>query len=143
MEWYLLHPAAVHFPIALLTLGWCVGLWSRRKPDISWLPQAASGLLWLGAAAAWIALGSGLLAEETAPHVPAAWRSVNQHRTLGYWTTGIFTVLSIWRWRLIRRWEGLFLLLWLAGCGLLLATAYKGGELVFTHGMGALSRLEP
>lgn len=138
-ELWLLHPAAVHFPIALLTVGWAVGIWSRVKRDVAWLPDAASRLLWLGAAAAWAAMGLGLLAEETAPHVPPAWQTVNLHRTLGYWTVGVFTCLSLWRWRLGSRRERVFLFLWLAGCGLILATAYQGGELVFSYGMGVKS----
>ncbi|MBI4179019.1 DUF2231 domain-containing protein [bacterium] len=132
-ELYLIHPAAVHFPIALLLTGWLACAVSRRA---EWLPNAASWLLWLGTAAAWAALGLGLLAEETAPHVPPAWRTINLHETLAWWTAGVFTVLSLWRWRLGRRREGIFLVLWLAAGGLLIATAYEGGELVFTHGMG-------
>lgn len=132
-ELYLLHPAAVHFPIALLTLGLAAAALRKRA---EWLPNAASWLLWLGTTAAWAALGLGLLAEETAPHVPPAWETLNLHRTLGYWTAGTFTALSLLRWRLRERWPWWFLALWLGGCGLILATAYQGGELVFTHGMG-------
>ena len=135
-ELWLLHPAAVHFPIALLTAGWAAGALSRATRRPVWLPDAATGLLWLGAAAAWAALGLGLLAERTAPHVPPAWRTLSLHETLAYWTAGSFTVLSLWRWRLGQRGERLFLIIWLAACAVLLATAYQGGKLVFTHGMG-------
>ena len=132
-EWYLLHPAVVHFPIVLLTVGWVAGLLSRR---VEWLAKPASWLLWVGAVAAWATLGLGLLAEETAPHVPPAWQTLNRHETLAWWTAGVFTALALWRWRLGRWREGVFLMLWTAACGLLLTTAYFGGELVFTHGMG-------
>ena len=130
---YLLHPAAVHFPIVLLTGGWAAGFLSRRA---EWLAKPASWLLWLGTVAAWVTLGLGLLAEETAPHVPAAWQPLSHHETLAFWTVGLFTALSLWRWRMGRRWEGWFLLLWFAACGVLVATAFEGGELVFSHGMG-------
>ena len=69
---YLLHPAVVHFPIALLIVGFAGALagffserWVRRADAVSWL-------LWLGTASAWVAMGLGLLAARTAPHVPPA-----------------------------------------------------------------------
>ena len=108
-------------------------MFSRRA---EWLAKPASWLLWLGTVAAWVTLGLGLLAEETAPHVPPAWQTLELHETLAFWTVGLFTALSLWRWRMGRRWEGWFLLLWLAACGVLVATAFEGGELVFSHGMG-------
>ncbi|MBI2069844.1 MAG: DUF2231 domain-containing protein [Elusimicrobia bacterium] len=133
---YLLHPIAVHFPIALLTVGWAANALSRRA---AWLHRAASWFLWLGTAAAWAAVGLGLLAEETAPHVPLAWKTLKLHETLAFWTAGLFTALSLWRWRLSKWKPALLLIAWLGACGVLLATAYKGGELVFTHGMGVAS----
>ena len=42
----------------------------------------------------------------------------------------------LWRWRLGRKAELYFLAAWLAACGVLLATGFQGGVLVFTHGMG-------
>ena len=132
-EPYLLHPAVVHFPIALLTVGWATCVLRQRT---QWLPNATSWLLWLGTAATWAALGLGLLAESTAPHVPPAWQTLNLHETLAYWTAGSFSALSLWRWRWGAWRPHLFLAVWAFACAVLLATAYQGGELVFTHGMG-------
>jgi len=130
---YLLHPVAVHFPIALLCAGWVAGVLGRRRETAA---QAASWLLWAGTLSAWTALGLGLVAAKTAPHVPPAWETLNLHETLGWWTAGLFTALSLWRWRLGRKAEVYFLAAWLAACAVLLATGYQGGELVFKHGMG-------
>ena len=116
MKWWLLHPVAVHFPIALLTVGWLAGALRRRA---AWAGPASDWSLWLGTAAAWAALGLGLLAEETAPHVPSAWQALNLHETLAWWTAGLFTVLSLWRWRRPQKAEAWFLILWLAACGVL------------------------
>lgn len=135
MKLWLLHPMAVHLPLVLLTVGWLAGALRRRA---AWAGPASDAALWAGTAAAWAALGLGLLAEETAPHVPSAWQTLNTHETLAWWTVGAFTVLSLWRWRLPERAPKVFLALWLAACGLLLATADKGGELVYTHGMGVV-----
>lgn len=137
---YLLHPAVVHFPIALLSVGLAGAIadtWSGKR--WAWLADAVSWLLWLGTVSAWAAGGLGLLAERSAPHVPPAWQNLDLHETLAYWTIGSFIILSLWRWRWGRWKEGLFLVLWLGACGILLATAYQGGELVFTHGMGVQS----
>lgn len=135
MKLWLLHPMAVHFPIVLLTVGWLAGALRRRA---AWAGPASDWALYLGTAAAWAALGLGLLAEKTAPHVPPAWQTLSRHETLAWWTVGVFTVLSLWRRLRPERGERLFLVLWLAACGLLAATADKGGEIVFTHGMGVI-----
>ncbi len=133
---FLLHPAFVHFPIALLLTG-LAGAWAHAwRKQRAWLDDAASGLLWLGTASAWVAMGLGLLAEKTAPHVPPAWETLGAHETLAYWTVGLFTALSLWRRFFKDRGPRLFLLAWLAASAVLLATAYHGGELVFTHNMG-------
>lgn len=137
MELFLLHPAAVHFPVALLTAGWAAAVYGLK--DERWA-EAASWLLWAGTLSAWIALGLGLLAERTAPHVPSAWETLAEHETLGWWTVGAFTGLSLWRWRRgARDREGLLqAAAWLAACALLGATAWHGGELVYRHGMGVI-----
>ena len=136
MKPYLLHPAVVHFPIDLLITGFAGELasvvnerWAKRADAVSWL-------LWLGTASAWAALALGLLAERTAPHVPPAWETLANHETLAWWTVGVASALSLWRWRRPQWRQALFRLLWLIALGLLLATAYEGGELVFTHNMG-------
>jgi uncharacterized membrane protein len=132
----LLHPVAVHFPVAFLTLGLAVAVAARFRGRPEWLPEAASRLLWLGTLAAWAALGLGLLAEEYVPHVPAAWKVLEEHETLAWWTAGLFTALSIWRWRGPRGWETAFLIAWAVAAGVLVSTAWHGGELVFAFGVG-------
>lgn len=135
---YLLHAIAVHYPIALLTAGLASVLADRRWQGRGF-GVAASGLLWAGTLGAWAALGLGLLAEKTAPHVPSAWETLADHETLAWWSAGLFSALSLWRWRWREKWPAVFLAAWVLCVGVLVATAYKGGELVFTHGMG----LEP
>jgi uncharacterized membrane protein len=139
---YQLHPAAVHFPIALLASGTAVAGARLRKSAPQWLSLGESWLLWLGTLSAWTALGLGLLAERTAPHKPLAWEALADHKTLAWWTCGVFTALSGLRfWTTARgldsgRWRAAQLALWLAGFALLVATARHGGELVYAFGMG-------
>ena len=146
LEWYLLHPIAVHFPIALLTLGLAVAVWEARFKRPEWLPEAVTWLLWLGTASAWATFGLGLLAEKTVPHVPMAWETMADHETLGYWTVGLFTTLSAGRYWMRRReyrvGKGValsFLAGWLAASGILMRTGLLGGRLVFDYGVGSAS----
>lgn len=139
---YVWHAAVVHFPIALLlagATGSAADAVSRRR--WGWLADAVSWLLWLGTASAWAAMALGLWAEHAAPHVPSAWETLADHKTLAFWSVGLFTALSLWRSFLKNRWPRLFVAAWLAACGVLLATAYQGGELVFTHNMGTAASL--
>ena len=139
---YQLHPAAVHFPIALLATGMAVAAARLRRSSPHWLSMAESWLLRLGTLAAWAALGFGLLAERGAPHKPLAWEVLADHKTLAWWTCGVFSALSGLRFYATERgldagrWRVAQLMLWLAGFALLVATARHGGELVYDFGMG-------
>jgi uncharacterized membrane protein len=142
LQLYHLHPAAVHFPIALLSAGAAAAAarLARRAPD--WFANAESWLLWLGTASAWAALGLGLLAEKTAPHVPPAWEVLADHETLAWCAVAAFSALSCLRFYAVRtgRDSGKFRAaqsaLWALGAGLLVATAMRGAELVYGFGMG-------
>ena len=137
---YLFHPIAVHFPIALLSIGFFAAFLAgllRKRAAFTWIDDAASWLLWLGTLGAWAAMGLGLLAEDKAPHVPEAWEVLSDHKTHAFWTVGVFSVLSIWR--IFRKKD--FkpqLIAWALCLGLLLSTAYLGGRLVFDFGMGVV-----
>ncbi len=140
-----LHPAAVHFPIALLALGAAAAGLRLRRGAPDWLSKAESWLLWLGTLSAWAALGLGLLAEETAPHVPLAWEVLAEHEELAWWTCGVLSALSGLRFYAGRtgRDSGKFrtaqILLWALGLGLLVATGMHGAELVYGFGVGVKS----
>lgn len=149
MKLWLLHPMAVHFPVALLLTGFALHARALWKGGGEWTAPASRWLLWLGTAGAWAALGLGLLAERTAPHVPSAWEVLAEHETLGYWTCAVFTAVSagaFWlgrRGELAPRWcRGVLTALWLAGLGVLFKTADHGGTLVFDHNMGTAASAE-
>lgn len=138
---YLLHPAVVHFPLALLVTGLGMSMFENRRGR-EWVAGAVSWLLWLGTASAWVAAGLGILAAKTAPHVPPAWETLADHQALGYWSAGLFTALSVWRRFWPERWPRVFVLAWIVAATVLLATAYHGGELVFTYNMGTAASQE-
>lgn len=142
LKLYHLHPAAIHFPLALLALGGAAAGLRLRKSAPEWLAKAESWLLWLGTLSAWAALGLGLLAERTAPHVPTAWEVLAEHEELAWWTVAVFSMLSGLRQFAVKtgRDSGNLrlaqALLWAIGLGLLVSTAMHGAELVYGFGMG-------
>ena len=128
---YLLHPMAVHFPIALLAVGWLAAVGSARKAAAPWLRPAAFWMLMLGVLGLWAALGLGLLAAHLAPHEPSAWRVMALHQRLAYYSAFAFSLVALaWRWAHGRRFWAL-LLAWGLAYGLLAVTAHQGGRLVF------------
>ncbi|MBI2646252.1 MAG: DUF2231 domain-containing protein [Deltaproteobacteria bacterium] len=135
MKIYLLHPLAVHFPIALLLTALFFKVGDLLFKKEGW-GKTSTTLLFLGTLAAVIAAGLGLLAEETVPHVPDAWEYLYTHKRLGLVTAGLFSVLSVWRFFFTDRWPKAFFWVWILASVVLIVTAYFGGELVFQFGVG-------
>lgn len=137
MKLHLLHPAAVHFPIALLVTGFAArlaaSLFGERGER---LRNASSCALDAGAISAWLALILGLIAEEYAPHVASAWEIQALHEKLGWATALLATLLSAWRHLRPEAAPRVFLAVWAALAGLTLWTAREGGRLVYEHGVG-------
>jgi uncharacterized membrane protein len=133
-----LHPMIVHFPIAFLMSGLVLQAATLRAPMPGSGQSSAAWIRWTGTAFLWMALATGLLAARTAPHVPPAWEVLAEHRTLGFWTAGMFTAASVLRRWLPRR-RRLLLFVWTLAVGLLIATAWHGAELVYEHGISVVT----
>lgn len=135
---YQLHPISVHFPIVLLTLGLAAFVFLKVFKRPAWLEEAVSWCLWLGTAGAWVAVLLGLVAADKAPHVPAAWETLADHKVRGIATGVAFTFLSLWRLFSRGRKDWLFMILWFWAFGLLVYTGLYGGALVYDFGMGVV-----
>lgn len=134
---YLLHPMAVHFPIALLVLGLAVAIAVRWSRTPAWLGSAAGWMLGAGTLFLWAALGLGVLAEQTVPHVPPAWRVMAAHEQHAWITAAGFSLLcGLWAWARGRA-QGWLLLGWALALSQLVLTAHLGAQLVFTFGLGS------
>lgn len=135
---FLLHPMAVHFPIALLVLGLLGGLLAQARWAPDWVDRALPWILGLGIVALWATLGLGLLAEHLAPHVPPAWRTMAEHQRDAWATAWTFSALGLaWAWAngRARAW---LLAGWALGLVLLVLTAHLGAQLVYVYGLGSL-----
>jgi uncharacterized membrane protein len=136
---YQIHPVIVHFTVALLVIS---GLfkWAAVIRQHAGFEAMSFWLLRLGMGVTVLAVGFGLLAERTAPLVPAAWETLANHKQLGLITAG--TCLALWALEEFRQshpkpWLNyLALVLWLGIIGLVLITGNEGGQLVFLHGVG-------
>ena len=144
--WNHLHPAIIHFPIALLTVApllVLVGLlWPAQRRGIH---ASAMFLLVLGLGGLFLALASGDAVERYAKATPALQAGVREHELLAQKTTLIFGLLvltftMLWGLPLLRRRElprnlelgllMLWLLLSLGGVLTLAQTGHAGGHLV-------------
>jgi uncharacterized membrane protein len=139
-----LHPALVHFPIALLPVAVLfdgLSYWRAR----GWLSKAATTLYALAALGAWTAYEAGEDAADSlgivAPHIQL---HVNEHSDFGRYTLwllgGIALArigLDLWdRHRKKKPLRVLLLVIAVGGIGLLTLTADLGGGLVYQHGIG-------
>lgn len=143
-----LHPAVVHFPIALLLTAALFDSACLVFRHFLWLDRTAAALVTLGT----IALGAAYLtgeraAEAASPVTGIAQGILADHQDLA--------LLSLWAWsaaaalRLFVVWLGrhdlevqlgIFrlaaLVLVLGAAALVILTAFHGGQLVYDHGIG-------
>lgn len=138
-DWPRLHAALNDLPAALLAaavafeIAWMI---TRRHS----LRAAGFWTLLLGVAGTIGAVIAGLKAENVIEHDDVAHAVMEQHKTLGLVTLGVFTLLAVWR--VVRRnadhrgenvaWS----LSGVAGVALLVITAQMGGRLTFDHALG-------
>lgn len=139
------HPVVVHFAVALLVLGVVGHVLVRLLPPGGPRLEArvfARWSLWLGTAFAIATVVTGWLAYNSVAHDDASHAAMLVHRNWALATLLAFlvaTAWSLWRYRGERQPGAVFLLALLTAGGLLLGTAWRGGELVFRHGLGVMA----
>ncbi|OKP92872.1 hypothetical protein A3842_01660 [Paenibacillus sp. P3E] len=133
-----IHPIVVHFPIALILIGFGYDLVMALKKRT--LNPAGGLWMWLLAAVgAWVAIATG--PDDDARGVTSF---IEPHETLATLTAWAASLIVVWR--LIMFWKGkrafvkvplvLYLAVSLVACGLVLGTGYYGGKMVYTDGVG-------
>lgn len=142
------HPVFVHFSVALLSVSVGLHLLDRVLPDGTLrreLAVTANWSLWLGALFAAITVVAGWFAYNSVTHDEPSHAAMTVHRNWGLATLAAFLALALWSGWMRRRATMpvrpgiIFLLLLVAGGVLLAGTAWRGGELVYRHGLGVLS----
>jgi uncharacterized membrane protein len=144
-----LHPATVHFPIALLLVGSLAGLlylWWQPRPELRVLTWWLLALGWVGAG---VAALTGLLAQGNLPPQAPYTTILNGHITSGLALIVLYATLfyRLWLFRNRRQpndpadlldvpgarpW---LTLAFLVGMGLVALGGWLGGELVYTWGV--------
>ncbi len=128
----LIHPAVVHFPIALWLTSTLFDLLGWRRRDVVLYRDMAFWLVGLGllGAAASILFGwTDLLDQKRQGVGTGLLLRHNLHSWLAYAGTAAYLGIFLWRWRTGNRLTAALLLLSLIGAGLVVATGYLGEDM--------------
>ena len=136
-----LHPAIIHFPIALSLVALLLELLARH-PRARGLQGAAALLMVLAALGAVAAVLSGQAAHDAAVVPPVVAPLIARHEEVG--ELAMWALLVVAAARLLLVWRGWFkgLVPWVylavaaAAAGAVGYNGYLGGKMVFDHGLG-------
>lgn len=130
-----LHPALVHFPIALLPTALAADAVGRFA-DNPQLSEIGRRLMPFAAGSTVLAGLAGLIAQEASvvPDGPAH-DQLTTHRNLNLGLIGLATLLAVRRSGRRRASRG-YLVAGFAGLGAMMYSASLGGKLVYEHGLG-------
>lgn len=141
------HPIFVHFSVALLFTATALFVLGKIAPvSAAWRPACLTAARWnlaLGVAITTGTVLAGWYAFNTVNHDGHSHLAMLSHRNWALATTASF--LALGAWGLIGRKaepHGLFVTGLVAASVLLSVTGYKGGELVFRHGLGVMAMPE-
>lgn len=138
------HPIFVHFTVALLSLSaalFVVTPFIKSPLQEQWR-IVARWTLWFGAAITVITALTGLYAYNTVAHDTPSHVAMTDHRNWAIATMTLFFTLAIFSVIRVRRQQALgtvFVVLMFIAAGLLSATAWRGGEVVYRYGLGVMS----
>jgi uncharacterized membrane protein len=127
----LLHPLAVHFPLALWLTSTFFDLLAWQKGDPVYR-RAAYWLVGLGLLGALISIGFGwidLLDQERQGVGPGFLLRHRMHSGAAYAATVAYAINFGWRYRSQRRLAGMLLVLSLIGAILIAVAGYLGGDM--------------
>lgn len=133
-----IHPAIVHFPIALVVCAFVADVIAFRTGSTFW--RAVGFWSWLAAAVtAALAVVAGYYDMNRAALGEEAESLVHLHLRIGWTLLVALVLLALWRWRIearaARRPSALYLLAALLAVGLMAFQGWYGGEMVYSHGV--------
>jgi len=139
------HPVFVHFTVALLSIAVILFIVVRFVSDEKMRRQweiVAQWNLWLGAIITVLTVAMGVVAYNSVAHDTPSHAAMTEHRNLALVTTVLFLCLAVWSALRARAGQGIntvILLGLLVAGGLLMSTAWHGGEVVYRYGLGVMS----
>lgn len=137
MNTWELHPALVHFPIALLLSGVILDLygWRKQREDLA---RVAFGLMVAGVTMGLLTIITGIMAYYTVPaHTEAAHERMTWHIWIQSIAIGVFGLMCLLRWKRRKSLatpQSLFLAV--SAAVLLIVGSYLGAWIVYRGGAG-------
>lgn len=136
-----LHPAVIHYPIALGTIGSLVLLAYAilKKEWIRWFGPILLTIALAGAGAAYF---SGESASDRAEHAGVPDQEIERHESLALWSIGVLALATLLAWATVAGRRGVWVAapLSVAAAALVLWTAHYGGRLVYIYGAGHVKK---
>ena len=138
------HPIFVHFTVALLSTAAGLFLLGAISGEREWgksVLKAAYINLWLGTLVTVATIVAGVYAYNTVNHDTVSHMAMTDHRNWAFVTTLLFVLIALWSFKNFNKAKVsvAFLIILFVTTGLLIVTAFKGGELVFRYGLGVMS----
>lgn len=134
-----LHPAIVHFPIALLIVAALLAIITLVHKKASWKEWMFKNLV-LGLAFLPLAIIAGIVEEQNLQHSEAIHSVLMIHKYNGFVILLVYSILTIWFWRRKNSIQSKEYTAWvlclLLATGLLSYQGYLGGKMVFDLGAG-------
>lgn len=134
------HPVFVHFTIGLLSVSALLYLAGSLLKKENLL-IAARWNLWIGTFITVGTVFAGFYAYNTVAHDAPSHLAMTDHKNWALFTVGTFLLLalwSLWKHRGAKIISPVFVGLLLLASSLLAVTGYKGGEIVYRHGIGVM-----
>jgi uncharacterized membrane protein len=133
-----LHPALVHFPVALVTFAFIADLVAYLSTGRYWSRIGLAALM--GAVIGGIATVAAGYYDMGRATLGETHEYVHFHMTVGWILFGTVTGLALWRWRISRQPQPRIGLLYVLAAfltlGVTLFQGWYGGELVYSQGAG-------
>lgn len=132
-----LHPAVVHYPIALGTIG-SLALLAYAILRREWMRWFGPILLTIALAGAGAAYFSGEAASDRAEHAGVPEQAIERHEDLAIWGIGSLALATLLAWATTAGRRGVWIAapLSVAAAGVILWAGHFGGRLVFVYGAG-------
>jgi uncharacterized membrane protein len=132
-----LHPAVVHYPIALGVIG-ALALLAYAILRREWMRWFGPILLTLALAGAGAAYFSGESAHDRAENIGVPRAEISRHESTAIWGIGVLALATLLGWATAGTRRGVWMAAPVAviAAGVILYAAHLGGRLVFIYGAG-------